>query len=296
MEQQGQAANASNTASFSADQEPHHSASYPPGAGDTAFITIDNVIFHVDKTLLRYSSRVFETIFEREDTSEQVVPLKIEAEAANFEHILAFIHPTLPSPSLDDIRTLAALFRAAKRYEMEGVLYQLRKSIIEIGLVEDKLSTPWYKRAPLGILIVANAFDCVAESRLALRECLKGRLGDHIVGAAGFDIPAEIIGAIVRLREERMGQLTTKLNSLTSTTTYSCAGCSLQQAHLRFNLFQKLQLHLQPSELKNDVGRPLLCTGGHQRACPVSAAGIDLWTFELMQQEERLPLPSLNPA
>lgn len=297
MEQRRQFANASNTASLSAVQEPRtsQSASFPPGAGDTAFITIDNVVFHVDRALLRYSSRVFGTIFEREVTNDRHTnPLRIEAEAATFEYILAFIHPILSSPSIDDIRILAALFRLAKRYEMEGVLHQLRRSLVEVRVVEDRPVLPWYKREPLAALVVAHAFDCITESRLALRECLKGPLEAHVAGAASFDIPAEVMGTVLRLRKERLDLLATKLNpngGITNTDR-NCFYCAMQQAQWRFNLLQHLQSHLQLSKLRDTLpSGHVYCANPHSHLveCQITPETIDAWSQDHARQEEGLP-------
>lgn len=274
--------------------QPYTSTIYSAGKEDIILTTIDNVTFHVDQALLRCSSHVFKTIFEREDKGTS--PLKIEAEGATLGHLLAFVHPNMPSPLIDDMQTLVALFRVAKRYEMEGVLYQLRKILLEISVVDDVVVPPWYKREPLAIFIVAHAFDCVTESRLALRECLKGPLEAHIAGATSFEISVELMGAVLRLRQERLEQLAMKLNSIGSfVAPRSCFHCGVTHGQWRLTLLQKLQLHLQPSELRNDLSGSLICAAGHAVYSHISLANIDTWVCELNQQEEQLPLPKLNP-
>lgn len=265
------------------------STAYPDGQGDITFITIDNVIFHVDRAIMRYSSHVFEIIFEKDDVGESSSPLKIEAEAATFEHLLTFAHPNKPSPSIDDIHVLAALFRAAKRYEMDGVLHQLRKCLFDFTIADDEMVDPWYKRAPLAVLVIADAFACTIEARLALRECLTGSIEAHIAGAANFDIPAQLLAAVIRMRQERMDFMVAKFEGVLWAGVNNCFYCGWKQGEWRFRALRGLHLG-QPLETLRNVSNLGSCASGHAVPLLVAPTTWDTWIAEAVAKEGTLPL------
>lgn len=272
----------------SSESHPRTSTAYPAGQGDFTFITIDNVIFHIDRAIMRYSSHVFEVIFEREDVGEGSSPLKIEADAVTFEHLLTFAHPNKPSPSIDDIHVLAALFRAAKRYEMDGVLHQLRKSLFEFTLVDDAIVNPWFQRAPLAVLVIAHAFDCTIEARHALRECLKGSLEVHIAGAANFDIPAQLLAAVVRMRQERIDLMVAKIDGIQHVYATNCFHCGLKQGDWRYRALRALQSG-QPLDTLKAISNIGNCGAGHIIANRIEPTIWNIWMAEVAAKEGTLP-------
>ena len=273
------------------------SPTFPAGQGDIALVTIDNTVFYVHRAVLRYSSHVFETILENgggeEDESSQP-RLKIETDASTLDHLLAFAHSNMSSPSIDDVNVLAAIFRAAKRYEMDGVLQQLRKSLMEVKMVHDVMVQPLFVKAPLAVLVMSYAFDCPAEGRLALRECIKGRLEDHVAGAVEFDIPAELISTILRLRQERETWCLAKLNSVrwpTSNFYY----CACKCGDWRVQVMSQLRTKPQFETLKQVFSIPRNCASGHVIPQPVDQTTLDSWTLEISQLEQVIPtLPRLS--
>lgn len=175
------------------------------------------MVFHVHRAVLFHSSHIFETIFDKGDgrtDAASVPPLKIEANADALELLLTFAYPNKSSPYIRELNTLGAVFRAAKRYEMESVLHQLRKTLLEIGMIDEKFIPPLYAAVPLATLTLCYAFDGSVEGRFALRECLKGNLEEYVKGAADFDIPGPLLSAVLRLRRERMEWFKSKLATI----------------------------------------------------------------------------------
>jgi len=273
------------------------SAAFPAGQGDMSLITVDNVIFHVHRAVLRHSSPVFETVLEQgRDGKGGSSPLKLkfEAEKTTLDHLLMFAYPNKISPSIQDISVLAALFRAAKRYEMDGVLHQLRLCLTELTIVDEAIQPPLYIRAPLAVLAISYAFDCTLEARLALRECVKGNLEEHIAGAAGFDVPAELFCEIVRLRRLRMDWFTSTVNEIPWNT--SCSHCIQKQGEWRVQLIRELHTCMQFETLKKSFDTAISgkCNYGHQ-VPNFTQADLERWKANTTRIEETLPpLPHIS--
>jgi BTB/POZ domain len=268
------------------------SSVYPAGHGDLALITVDNVVFHVHRAVLQHSSLVFGTIFDNGPKGEQdddpQPPLKMETDALTLEALLTFTYPDRPSPSIGDVKALASLFRAAKRYEMEGVLHQLRRSLVEIKIIRDSLVQPLYIKSPLAVLIICYAFDCFDEGRLALRECLKGNLEDHITGAQDFDLPSELLSTLLRLRSDRMSWLKTKLDALPWPTN-GCQHCLQRFGEWKLETTLQVQSHLAFEQLKAGVSKAGNCRGGHAVLQPDPRNALADWLVEAQELEGSLP-------
>jgi len=276
------------------------SSAYPAGYGDIPLLTVDNTVFYVHSTALQHSSAVFETIFENgpkeKDDEGSIAPLKIEADAATFERLLAYIYPSRPSPSIDDVNVIASLFRVAKRYEMEGIMHQLRKVLLEIRIIRNTVIEPLYIKDPLAVLLIAYAFDCPDEGRFALRECLKGKLQSHIMGAAEFDIPAEVMAMLLRLREERLNWFSTKLESM-QWPTNNCYNCARALGECKIKAINQLGKNLGFEILKGTLSNIGNCVSGHVVATttPQMQDTLNTWAAEAKEMEEILPtLPRLS--
>lgn len=268
------------------------SRTFSAGQGDVALVTIDNALFYVNRAILRYSSHVFETILEKgeeEDDGSSLPRLKMEAEASTLEHLLAFAHPNMLSPSIDDVNVLAAVFRAAKRYEMDGVLQQLRKSLTEVKIVHDIMSQPLFVKAPLAVLVMSYAFDCPVEGRIALRECIKGRLEDHVAGAIEFDVPTELISNILKLRQERETWFMSKLNSIPWPTN-NCYHCACKYGDWRVQVITKLHTKPEFEGFKQTLSIPGNCASGHAVPQPVDQTTLQSWSVEAIRWRMRFRL------
>lgn len=269
---------------------------YPAGHGDIALITLDNTLFHVHRAILQHSSLVFATIFESDSKEEQgedecQAPLKMETDGATLERLLTFAYPDRQSPSLDDVEAIANVFRAAKRYEMDGVIYQLRKSLIETKIKHDGLTPPLYVRAPLAVLVICYAFDCLDEARLALRECLKGNLEDHIASSHSFELSSELLSKLLHLRSERMGWFTAKLNTLPWPVN-NCVNCFRKFGEWKLESSFRIQNRLNIEELMACISKPGNCISGHPIPMPSTATE---WLMEAKELEETLPkLPRIS--
>jgi hypothetical protein len=280
---------------------PRVSSAFPAGYGDIPLLTVDNTVFYVHSTALQHSSAVFETIFEngpreKGDDGSTVPPLKIEADAATLERLLSYIYPSRPSPSIDDVNVIASLFRVAKRYEMEGIMHQLRKVLLEIRIIRNTVIQPLYIKDPFAVLLIAYAFDCPDEGRFALRECLKGKLQSHILGAAEFDVPAEVMAMLLRLREDRLNWFSTKLESI-QWPTNNCYNCVRALGESKFKVINQLGKNLEFDVLKSTLLSIGNCYSGHVVATTVPQLQdtLNTWAAEAKEMEEALPtLPRLS--
>ncbi|KIM31378.1 hypothetical protein M408DRAFT_327608 [Serendipita vermifera MAFF 305830] len=272
---------------------------YPAGHGDIALITLDNTLFHVHRAILQHSSLVFATIFENgpkeePDNDQDQTPLKMETDGTTLEQLLTFAYPDRQSPTIDDVDAIASIFRAAKRYEMEGVLQQLRKSLVETRIKHDSIVPPLYVRAPLAVLVICYAFDCPDEGRLALRECLKGNLEDHIAGSHSFELPSELLSKLLHLRAERMAWFTAKLNALPWPVN-GCAHCLRKYGEWRLESTMKIQARLNIEELSACVSKSGNCASGHPILNPDPRTVLTEWLVEAKELEEVLPkLPRIS--
>lgn len=274
------------------------SGSYPTGYGDISLLTVDNTIFHVHRSVLQHSSDVFETIFEngpKSDTEGRTsAPLKIEADAATLELLLAFIYPNKQAPYIDNISTISALFRVAKRYEMEGVKQQLRKGLLEIRLVRNTIVPPLYVKSPLAVLAISYAFECADEARFALRECIKGSLRQHLEDAQEFDFPSELMQILLRLREERMAWFLTRLDSL-QWPNNNCFNCARRFGEWKMKTISELDKNLEITQLKTSASRLEKCWSGHIIWTADMQGALDQWLSEAKELENALPsLPRLS--
>jgi hypothetical protein len=282
---------------------PRVSSAFPAGYGDVPLLTVDNTVFYVHSTALQHSSAVFETIFEngpreKDDEGSTVPPLKIEADAATLERLLSYIYPSRPSPSIEDVNVIASLFRVAKRYEMEGIMHQLRKTLLEIRIIRNTVIQPLYIKDPLAVLLIAYAFDCPDEGRFALRECLKGKLQSHILGAAEFDIPAEVMAMLLRLREERLNWFSTKLESI-QWPNNNCYNCVRALGEYKIKVINQLGKNLEFEVLRSILSNIANCYSGHVVATtlPTLQDTLNTWATEAKEMEETLPtLPRLTRA
>ena len=265
---------------------------YPAGHGDISLISIDNTVFHVHRAVLQHSSLVFATIFENslkgEPNDDMQAPLKMETDAVTLEHLLTFAYPDRPSPSIDDVAAIATLFRAAKRYEMDGVLHQLRKSLMETRVVRDSLAQPLYVQAPLAVLVICCAFDCPDEGRLALRECLKGNIEEFIADAHDFDLPSGLLSALLRLRSDRMAWFKTKLDEFPWPVD-GCKHCIQKFGEWKLETTLKIQAQLNFDQLKASVSKAGSCRSGHAILQPDPREALANWLTEAQELEGSLP-------
>ena len=273
------------------------SNAFPPGQGDITLVTVDDITFHVHRAVLRHSSSVLETIFDKGDgegDGGSLPSLKIEASASTLEHLLALAYPNKPSPDFQELGLLTDVFRAAKRYEMEGVLQQLRRSLLEPRVINESIVQPMYITAPLATLVLCCAFDGAMEGRFALRECLRGDLEEHIVGAADFDIPAELLSTILRMRRERLDWFKGKLDSV-KWIHNSCYFCGRKQEEWSTRVLRMLNPQLCFEKARTALYTPISCMSGHNTPVPVTLGTLELWLAEATALETKLPvLPHLH--
>jgi BTB/POZ domain len=191
--------------------------------GDFALISSDETIFHVPRAVLQLSSKVFEAMFEAGTPStEDVAPIRMQADAQHLEMILKLTHPGHISPIISDITTLAELLRIAKQYEMESVKDQLRvwfmKERIEDGMVLQSIIAA----SPLAAFVVATSFECVDEARYALKEVIKCDLCQDLGACKNYEIPLYLMQYILKLRAGRATWLKTRLKQFSKLARNHC--------------------------------------------------------------------------
>ncbi|KAG8758114.1 hypothetical protein FRC14_000738 [Serendipita sp. 396] len=269
------------------------STSFPDGKGDITLLAVDNVIFHVHRAVLQHSSSVFETIFEAgsvKDEEKQAFkqPLKVEADARTLDVLLRYIYPNRCSPIIEDVNLLASVFRAAKRYEMEGVSDQLRRGLMETRVTHQKIIPPLYIRYPFSIMAISHAFGCYDEARVAMKECIKGDLKAHMEGALDLDAPVSLMATIIRLRENRASWFQSKLDKMPWPSN-SCIHCCRKCAEWRFQLERRAMLELDFEAMRRGLETQQFCPAGHEIARLVVASTLSSWLEEWKIMEENLP-------
>lgn len=280
----------SNTPSASTTHE-RVSALYPVGHGDIALLSIDNLLCYVHRHILEHSSPIFGTIFSvRNKGSEDNGPprLKIEARGSTLETLLAFIYPDRAPPLIESIVVIDQLFRVAKRYEMEGVLHQLRRCLLEVRVAGDTVTTPLFVKHPLAVLVISYVFECPEEGRLALRECLRGDINDHVAGAKGFDIPSELMSAVLTYRRERSEWFLTELDTV-GWPANNCINCYKAVAEKRTKSAHLIANRSNTdvyTEIWNKLGQ---CNSGHIISLPNLESWTTGWAEKAKRLEESLP-------
>ncbi|KAG8808750.1 hypothetical protein FRC17_003799 [Serendipita sp. 399] len=269
------------------------STSFPDGKGDITLLTVDGVVFNVHRAVLQHSSPIFETIFEagsvKTETEEVKPQLKVEADAATLDIILRYIYPSMRSPTIEDVDILASVFRAAKRYEMDGIQYQLRRELLEMRIVRQKIVPPFYIRQPFAVLIIMHAFECYDEARLALHECLKGDMKVHMEGASTLDIPVPLMSTILRLREHNASWFRAKLDEIPWPSP-SCHLCYLMHAIWRRALERDIMLELDFDVLKEEVETSGKCGSGHECLKTMPPDKLSSWLEEWKERQDTLPI------
>ncbi|KAG8785499.1 hypothetical protein FRC20_001431 [Serendipita sp. 405] len=269
------------------------SKGFPDGKGDITLLTVDNVIFHVHRAILQHSSAVFETIFEAGDAKDEEdeptkQQLKFEADAATLDLLLRHIYQNHCSPRIEDVDQLASVFRAAKRYEMEGVFDQLRRSLLEMRITRRKVVSPLYIRYPFAILAITYAFELYEEARLALRECMKGDMKAHMEGASNFDVPVPLMNTIISLRESRANWFKSKLDGIPWPST-NCIYCYRKCAEWRCQLERNVMSKLDFEVVRRELAKPERCENGHDPSQLVPAGTLSAWSDEWKKMQEVLP-------
>ena len=140
---------------------------------------------------------------------------------------------------------LAAVLRAAKCYEMQGVMEQLRGILTDPNLEEGSVVEAFYIRSPLHALVIADNYGFLPEAKLALRECLDGDLTKHLRSTANFDIPARLMVAILDLRNRRLDLLRSKLKSWAPVLPDGWEACSRKLSEHRYKI--EAALYYNPS-------------------------------------------------
>lgn len=269
------------------------SSSFPEGHGDLCVSSVDNHIFYIHRSALQHASSVFGTVFERgtEDDDQKKDPIKLEADGKTLETVLRLLYSNREATPVRDTRQLAAIFRFAKRYEMDGIFHLLRKEMLAIRVVGDSIIHPLYVTDPISSLIIAHAFDCEAEARLALRECVKGALDSQLDLAGDFDIPVHLMQTILRLRNERVQLLVDKLK-LIPMVQNGCIHCATTYDQWRGQILSSIQR--EPSFLifKNSIKTTPItnCAGGHASVNQTNlSTNLSTWSTEFDALELTLP-------
>lgn len=272
---------------------------FPAGSGDIRLISTDGTIFYVHRLILRLASPFFETMFEigSEGTPQSNhLPLRVEADAKTLTCLLQYLYPTPCRPRITDLGQLTATLRTAKRYEMEGVIEQLRSVLTERYLEEDELIVPLYIRYPLPVLLIADAFGFIAEKRLALRECLEGDLTEHLKTVISSDIPARIMIGLLELRKERLEWFRSKLNAWSPPLVEPC--CSQKFLEHRQKIETKVYHCLEFQPFVDELTKGLRCDNqkvttssfikGHLIAVPFDAV-VQRWEREWVVLRKSIP-------
>ncbi|CAG7852982.1 SubName: Full=Uncharacterized protein {ECO:0000313/EMBL:CCA72179.1} [Serendipita indica DSM 11827] len=265
---------------------------FPAGQGDFLVTSADRMLFYVHQTALLHASGNFKAAFEKsasEATAGAIPALKMEENAVTLEILFQYVYQDRQSPSIGDVHILNNVFRAARKYEMEGVLQQLRKSLLETRLHQGRIIQPLYVRYPFATLAIATAFDCKDEARFALRECLKGDLASHIKDASGIQIPADLVVYVMRLRRERAAWFSSKLDSW-PWPTEGCHNCYRGYAEIRMQLEKELAFSLDYKSVKQVVIDPSRTCSSQHHIPEATRELIQAWDAEWFEMKQPLPL------
>ncbi|KAF9813663.1 hypothetical protein IEO21_05434 [Rhodonia placenta] len=137
---------------------------------DVILRSSDNVDFHVYKVVLRMVSGIFHDLFSipqplhphpNDIHPERGIPLiPVPEDGKTLDCLLRLCYPTPDPEAVDDVDLLAAVFTAARKYDMEDAASRMKKSILQLGTdasLHERTIRIYAKAIQLGLEDVAHA-------------------------------------------------------------------------------------------------------------------------------------------